>query len=66
MGLFLLLVWCAAVARGVLRDNSRFGIFNSRLAANKFPFSQQRELPGKGLIGIAIFDAETGRRRLGQ
>ncbi len=59
MGLFLVLFWCAAVARGVLRCNSRFGVFNSRLVANKFPFSQRRELVGKRLIWLAAFSAET-------
>jgi DNA-binding beta-propeller fold protein YncE len=59
MGLFVVVFWCAAVARSVLRCYSRFGVFNSRLGANKFPFSGQRELAGKSLISFAIFGAET-------
>src|SRR6266567_4932119 len=59
MGRFLVLFWCAAVARAVLRYNSRFAVLNSRLGLNKFPFSRQRELPGKGLICLALFGAET-------
>jgi hypothetical protein len=62
MGLFVVLFWCAAVTRAVLRHNSRnsrFGVFNSRLGANKFPFRRQRELPSKGLIGFAILGAKT-------
>ena len=41
MILFLVLYWCSAVAGGILGDNSRasrFGVFNSRLRPNKFPF----------------------------
>ncbi len=55
MGLFLVLFWCAAVARDVLRYSSRFGVFNSRLGPNKFPFSRLRELDGNGLICLAVF-----------
>ena len=55
MGLFLGLFWCAAVAGSVLGHHSRFGQFNSRLGANKFPFSRQRELAGKALIWLVIF-----------
>src|SRR5215471_2243499 len=54
MGLFLVLFWCAAVARAFLR-------FNSRLGPNKFPFSRLRELAGKGLIHLAVFGAKTAR-----
>jgi hypothetical protein len=57
MGFLRVLFWCAAVARSILRCNSRFGVFNSRLAANEFPFGLQRELPGKRLIRFAIFGA---------
>jgi hypothetical protein len=39
--------------------NSRFGGFNSRLGVNKFPFGRQRELAGKRLIYLAVFDAKT-------
>ncbi len=59
MGFFVVLFWCAAVARGVLRHHSRFGVFNSRLGADKFPFGRLRELVGKGLICLVVFGAET-------
>src|SRR5712671_292774 len=59
MGLFLVLSWCAAVARDVLRYNSRFGVFNSRFGPNKFPFSLLREFAGNGLICLAVFGAKT-------
>ena len=59
MGLFLILLWGAAVTGHILRYNSRFGVFNSRLGSNKFPFSPLRELAGKDLIRLAIFGAET-------
>jgi hypothetical protein len=39
--------------------HSRFGALNSRLGANKFPFSRLREFPGKGLICLALFGAKT-------
>jgi len=54
MGLFLVLFWCSAVAGDTLRYNSRLGVFNSRLGPNKFPFSRQRELAGKGLIYLVV------------
>jgi len=50
MGLFLVLFWCAAVARAVHRYYSRFGIPNSPFGSNKFPFGRLRELAGKGPI----------------
>src|SRR5882762_10716910 len=59
MGLFLVLFWCAAVARAVLRYDSRFGGFNSRLSADKFPFSRPRELAGKSLIYLADSGSDT-------
>src|SRR6516162_11384941 len=62
MGVLLVLLWCAAVARAVLRHNSRNSRlrgFNSRLDRKKFPFGRQRESPGKGLIDFAFRDAET-------
>jgi hypothetical protein len=59
MGLLSLLLWRAAIACAVLRDNSRFGAFNSRLRGNEFPFSRRRELPGKGLICFTLVGAET-------
>ena len=59
MGLFLVFFWCAAIARAVLRYNSRLGGFNSRLGPNKFPFGPLRELAGKGLICLAVFATRT-------
>jgi hypothetical protein len=59
MGLFLILLWCAAVTGDILRYNSRFEVFNSRLGPNKFPFSPLRELAGKDLICLAVFGAKT-------
>src|SRR5215471_2660057 len=59
MGLFLALFWCASVARTVHRHNSRFGVFNSRLGANKFPFSGQREFEAKRLIRPGFSVAKT-------
>jgi hypothetical protein len=59
MRLFVVLFWCAAVARAALQHNSRFGVFNSRLGAHEFPFSRQRELARKALIRLAISGAET-------
>jgi len=58
MGLFLVLFLCAAVARAVLRCNSRFGVFNTRLGPNKFPFPPLRELTGKGLTCLVVFAAK--------
>jgi hypothetical protein len=59
MGLFLVLFWWAAIVRAVLRCNSRFGAFNSRLGANKFPFNRRRELAGNGLIYFPFRGAKT-------
>jgi hypothetical protein len=59
MGLFLVLLWCAAVARAALRHSYRIGVFNSRSGANKFPLRRQRELPSKGLVGLPILGAKT-------
>ena len=56
---FMVLLYCIAVARAALCANSRFGAFNSRLGAKKFPFSRPRELARKGLICLAIFCTET-------
>jgi len=56
MGLFQVLLWCAAV---VLRGYSRFGEFDSRLCPNKFPFPPLRELASRGLICLAVFAAKT-------
>src|SRR5215471_6966082 len=57
MGFFRVLFWRAVVARAVPRCYSRFGIFNSRLGPDKFPFSRLRELAGKGLICLPFFGA---------
>jgi len=59
MGLFLVLFWCSAVTGDILRYNSRFGVFNSRLRRRKFPFPLLRELAGKGLICLTVFAAKT-------
>ncbi len=59
MGLFLVLFWCSAVTGDILRYNSRFGVFNSRLGRHKFPFPLLRELVGKGLICLTVFAAKT-------
>ena len=59
MSLFLVLLWCTLDARDVLRQNSRFGGFNSRLGANKFPFGRVRELPAKDLICLRVSGAKT-------
>jgi len=59
MGLFLVLLLCAAIAHRLYRRNSRFGAFNSRLEANKFPFGAPRELTPKGLFYFSFLDAET-------
>jgi hypothetical protein len=37
----------------------QFGVFNSRLGADKFPSRQRRELAGKRLIPFVVLDAET-------
>src|SRR5262249_29801574 len=57
--LFVFLLWCMTRTLDVLNHNSRFGVFNSRLGANKFPFSRQRELAGKSLIWLAVSRAKT-------
>jgi len=59
MGLFLVLFWRSAVTGDILRYNSRFGVFNSRLGRRKFPFPLLRELAGKGLICLTVFAAKT-------
>src|SRR5258705_11935871 len=59
MGLFLVLFWCSAVTGDILRYNSRFGVFNSRLGRRKFPFPLLRELARKGLIRLALFGTRT-------
>jgi hypothetical protein len=59
MGLFRVLFLCAAIPRTLLHYNSRFDLFNSRLGANKFPFSWLRELAGKRLTYFDFRSAET-------
>jgi hypothetical protein len=59
MGLFLVLFLCSSFVKDMLREDSRFGAFNSHLCPNKFPFSLRRELAGKGLIRLAVFAAKT-------
>src|SRR5689334_11735037 len=55
MGLFVVLFWCVADPSAVFQHNSRFGVFNSRLGANKFPFSWQREFARKALSRLVVF-----------
>jgi hypothetical protein len=55
MGMFLVLLLCAVCAYAIPRRNSRFGAFNSRLGANKFPFGQLRELTNNALIFFIVF-----------
>jgi len=57
MGLFLVLFWCAAIAHRVHHHNSRFGVSNSRLGADIFPFSELGELGVKFLILLIRFGA---------
>jgi hypothetical protein len=54
-----MLLYCAVIARIVLRNNSRFGASNSRLRENKFPFSRRRELARKRLSWLVVFGVET-------
>jgi hypothetical protein len=57
MYLLLIVLWCAAVMRG-RRGHfpySRFGVFNSRLGPNKFPFRPAREFARKGLNWLPFF-----------
>jgi hypothetical protein len=59
MGFFLVLFWCATVARAALRHSYRISVSNSRLVANKFPLRRQRELPDKRLVGLPIRGGKT-------
>jgi hypothetical protein len=59
MGFFLVLFWCATVARAVLRHSYGISVSNSRLVANKFPLRRQRELPDKRLVGLPIRGGQT-------
>jgi hypothetical protein len=58
MGLFLVFFWCLSLVRDILRYNSRFGVFNSRLGLRNFPFSLLRELTDKGLICLVVFSTK--------
>jgi hypothetical protein len=63
---FLVHFWCWAVLHAVLAAgsrNSRFGRFNSRLGANKFPFMLRRELPSNPLIWHANLGPWSGVNR---
>src|SRR5882672_5770145 len=62
MGLFLIVNWRRAAVgrcrgRNILGDNSRFGLFNSRLGRRKFPVMLPRELVRKGMIRLTVFVA---------
>jgi hypothetical protein len=59
MGLFLLLLWCSAVIGDLLGDNSRFGVFNSRLPGANSRLAPFRELAVKALIYLTVFAAKT-------
>ena len=64
MGLFLIVNWYRAGVgrcggRNILGDNSRFGVFNSRLGGRKFPIMLPRELVRKGMIRLTVFVAPT-------
>src|SRR5690348_13499878 len=66
---FLVLFWCSAVVArcggpNILGDNSRFGVFNSRLGRGELPVRTLREFAGKGLIYPTILAAR--RQRSGQ
>jgi hypothetical protein len=63
MGLFLVLFWCSAVAGGILRFNSRFGVFSSRFGRRQFPFSPATGIGGQGLDLVRCFRHQNGRYR---
>jgi hypothetical protein len=63
MGLFLVLLWCAAVTGDILRYNSRFGGFNSRLGRWKFPFSPATGIGRQGLDLSWCFRSRDGTYR---
>ena len=58
MGIFVILFWCLAAMRSVLRFSSRFGVFNSRLGPKILSFSLQRELARKRLINNDFLGTE--------
>ena len=55
----MVLFWCSAITGDILRYNSRFGVFNSRLGRRKFPFPLLRELTSKGSIYLAVSPTKT-------
>jgi hypothetical protein len=59
MSLFLVVFCCVSVTRAILRFDSQFGIFISRLGAKKFPFGCQREFVSNGLIWLTVSSAKT-------
>jgi hypothetical protein len=63
MGLFLVLFWCSAVPGDILRFNSRFGAFSSRLGRRQFPFSPATGIGGQGLDLVRCFRHQNGRYR---
>jgi hypothetical protein len=63
MGLFPVLFWCSAVAGGILRFNSRFGVFNSRLGRRQFPFSPTTGIGRQGLDLVRCLRHQNGRYR---
>jgi hypothetical protein len=63
MGLFLVLFLCSAVAGGILRFNSRFGVFNSRLGRRQFPFSPATGIGRQGLDLARCLRRQNGRYR---
>jgi hypothetical protein len=64
MGLFLVLFWSLAVAGGILRFKSRFGVFNSRLGRHPFPFSPATGIGRQGLDLARCFRHQNGRYRV--
>jgi hypothetical protein len=63
MGLFLVLFWCSAVAGGILRFNSRFGVFSSRLGPRQFPVSPATGIGRQGLDLVHCLRGQNGRYR---
>src|SRR5882724_1285048 len=59
MGFFLVLFWRSAVLGDILRYNSRFGVFDSRLGRRKFPFSPTTGIGRQGLDLARRFCGQT-------
>jgi len=60
--LFLLLCWAVVGRRGdpnLVRDNSRFGRFNSRLGRHEFPVRAATGIRWQGLDSTPFFTAQT-------